>query len=177
MWKCATFKFWVRYETGHKCGMRKGHGMRFHYLKCIVVWGGVRTGSVKVTCTLFNLDLTWPKFIPVYVPNSESEYHYLSSYHMWRPSQKTDLKVFVVVLPKEGWAHVDEHILIWVWHRLLKNTIYEVKRVNSKKSVSYQKMDGRGHAHASFFGYDNDKDLNVFFLVTHLIPINKFLFW
>ncbi len=30
---------------------------------------------------------------------------------------------------------------------------------NSEKSVSYQKKDGRGHAHPSFFWYDNDKDL------------------
>ena len=29
----------------------------------------------------------------------------------------------------------------------------------------YQKKDGRGHAGPSFFWYDNDKDLNVCFLV------------
>ncbi len=37
---------------------------------------------------------------------------------------------------------------------------------NSEKSVSYQKKDGRGHVHPSFFWYDNDKDLEVCFLVT-----------
>ncbi len=37
---------------------------------------------------------------------------------------------------------------------------------NSKQSVSYQKKDGRSHAHPSFFWYDNDKDLKVYFLVT-----------
>ncbi len=37
------------------------------------------------------------------------------------------------------------------------------------KSVSYQKKDGLGHAHPSFFWYDNDKDLKVCFLVTHII--------
>ncbi len=36
-----------------------------------------------------------------------------------------------------------------------------------EKSVSYQKKDGRGHSHPSFFCYDNDKDLKVCFLVTH----------
>ncbi len=41
------------------------------------------------------------------------------------------------------------------------------KDSNSKKSVSYQKKDGRGH----------DKDLKVNFLVTHLIlwPLREYL--
>ncbi len=39
----------------------------------------------------------------------------------------------------------------------------------SKKSVSYQKKDGRGHARPSFFWYDNDNDLKVCFLVTRVI--------
>ncbi len=43
------------------------------------------------------------------------------------------------------------------------------KDSNSKKSVSYQKKDGRGHARPSFFGYDNDKDLKVCFLVTQVM--------
>ncbi len=42
---------------------------------------------------------------------------------------------------------------------------------NSKKSVSYQKKDGRGHARPSFFWYGNDKDVKVCFLVTCLICI------
>ncbi len=42
------------------------------------------------------------------------------------------------------------------------------KDSNSKKSVSYQKKDGRGHARPSFFWYDNDKDLKVCFPVTHV---------
>ncbi len=40
---------------------------------------------------------------------------------------------------------------------------------NSEKSVSYQKKDGRGHARPSFFWYDNDKDLKVYFLVKRVI--------
>ena len=40
--------------------------------------------------------------------------------------KKTDLKVFFIVKPKEGWVHM------------------------------------------AFFGYDNDKDLQVCFLVTHV---------
>ncbi len=35
-------------------------------------------------------------------------------------------------------------------------------------SMSYQKEDGRGHTWPSFFWYDNDKDLKVCFLMTHL---------
>ena len=38
-----------------------------------------------------------------------------------------------------------------------------------KKSVSYQKKDGRGHVRPSFFWHDNDKDLKVYFLVMHVI--------
>ena len=34
--------------------------------------------------------------------------------------------------------------------------------------MSYQKKDGRSHAHPSFFWYDNNKDLKVGFLVTHI---------
>ncbi len=37
-----------------------------------------------------------------------------------------------------------------------------------EKSVSHQKKDGRGHERPSFFWYDNDKDLNVCFLVTRV---------
>ncbi len=40
---------------------------------------------------------------------------------------------------------------------------------NSKKLVSYQKKDGRVHAHPSVFWYDNDKDLKVCFLVMCII--------
>ncbi len=35
--------------------------------------------------------------------------------------------------------------------------------------MSYQKKDGRGHARPSFSWYDNDKDLKVCFLVTHVV--------
>ncbi len=38
-----------------------------------------------------------------------------------------------------------------------------------ERSVSYQKKDGRGHARPAFFWYDNDKDLKVCFLATHVI--------
>ncbi len=39
---------------------------------------------------------------------------------------------------------------------------------NSEKLVAYQKKDGRGHAHPSFFWYDNDKDVKVCFFVTRV---------
>ncbi len=47
--------------------------------------------------------------------------------------------------------------------------------LNSEKSVSYQKKDGRGHACPSFFWYDNDKDLKVYFLVTRITRLLRFL--
>ncbi len=45
------------------------------------------------------------------------------------------------------------------------------KDSNSKKSVSSQKKDGRGHICPSFFWHhaDNDKDLKVCFLVTRVL--------
>ncbi len=46
------------------------------------------------------------------------------------------------------------------------------KDSNSKKSVSYQKKDGRSHARPSVFWYDNDKDLKVCFLVMRVICKN-----
>ncbi len=38
-----------------------------------------------------------------------------------------------------------------------------------EKSVSCQKKDVHDHARPSFFWYDNDKDLKVCFLVTHIM--------
>ena len=43
--------------------------------------------------------------------------------------EKTDLKVFIVVIPKEGWACVAASILLLVWHRFFENIIYDVSRV------------------------------------------------
>ncbi len=43
--------------------------------------------------------------------------------------KKTDLKAYVVVIPKEGWERVAVYILLLIWHRLLENMIYEVKRL------------------------------------------------
>ncbi len=34
--------------------------------------------------------------------------------------------------------------------------IFFSKRQKSKKSMSYQKKDGQGHAHPSFYWYDTD---------------------
>ncbi len=56
------------------------------------------------------------------------------------------------------------------------------KDSNSKKSVLYQKKDGRGHARPSFFWYDNDKDLKVCFLVTRvncrvIVRVDDYIPW
>ncbi len=54
------------------------------------------------------------------------------------------------------------------------------KDSNSKKSVSYQKKDGCGHARPSFFWCDNDKDLIGLFsrdarleTVTLILDVNE----
>ncbi len=47
------------------------------------------------------------------------------------------------------------------------------KDSNSKKSVSYQKKDGRGHVRPSFFWYDNNKDLKVCVLMMCVIKFDE----
>ncbi len=69
--------------------------------------------------------------------------------------EKTDLKVFVVVIPKEGWARVAAPILLLVWHRLFRIWVFWLHRSYSLKVGVIP-----------FFWYDNDKDLKVCFLVT-----------
>ncbi len=70
--------------------------------------------------------------------------------------EKTDFKVFVVVIPKEGWAHVATPILLLVWHQLFRIWVFWLHRSYSLK--------------VGIFWYDNDKDLEVCFLVTRVIP-------
>ncbi len=69
--------------------------------------------------------------------------------------KKTDLKVFVVVIPKEGWARV-----------AADTDFSELDSADFidyilEKSVSYQKKDGHGHVRPSSFWYNNDNDLKV----------------
>ena len=71
--------------------------------------------------------------------------------------EKTDLKVFVVVIPKGGSESESEFDSADVIDYILE------------KSVSYQKKDGRGHAHPFFLWYDNNKDLKACFLVMRVI--------
>ena len=48
------------------------------------------------------------------------------------------------------------------------------KDSNSKKSVPCQKKDGRGWPRPSFFWYDNDKDLKLYFLMTGVKSVRNF---
>ncbi len=71
--------------------------------------------------------------------------------------EKTDHKVFVVVMPKEGWAHVATPILLLTWHRLFENIIYDVSRVKLWK-VGVIPKEG------SFFCMTKTKTLRSVFL-------------
>ncbi len=73
--------------------------------------------------------------------------------------EKTDLKVFVVVILNEGWVRP----CFWYDTDFSEFDSVEIIDYILEKSVSCQKKDGHGHL---FFGYDNDKDLKVCFLVT-----------
>ena len=60
-------------------------------------------------------------------------------------------------------------ILLLVWHDFSEFDSADIIDYILEKSVSCQKKDGHGHARPSFFWRDNDKDLNVSFLVMHII--------
>ncbi len=53
--------------------------------------------------------------------------------------EKTDLKVFVVVIPKEGWAHMAAPILLLVWHPLFRIGLCWHHRLYSRKSWCHAK--------------------------------------
>ncbi len=64
--------------------------------------------------------------------------------------EKTDLEIFVIVIPKEGLAAGGND-----YHTITRNVGY-----NAAVGV-IQKEGLAGPAHQSFFWYDNDKDLKV----------------
>ncbi len=70
--------------------------------------------------------------------------------------EKTDLKVFVVVISKEGWARVAAPILLLVWHWLFRIWLCWHHRLHSWK-VGVMPKEGW-----------HDKDLKVCFLVTRV---------
>ncbi len=73
--------------------------------------------------------------------------------------EKIDLKVFVVVIPKEGWARMAAPILLLVWQRLFGIWLCWHHRLYSQKIWC--------HAKTSFFWYDNNKDLLRSFFSWH----------
>ncbi len=60
--------------------------------------------------------------------------------------EKIDLKVFVVVIPKEGWAR-----FFWYDTDFSDFDSADIIDYIFEKSVSYQKKDGCGHALRSIF--------------------------
>ncbi len=74
-------------------------------------------------------------------------------------------KVFVVVIPKEGWAR----IFFWCCTDFSEFASADIIDYILEKSVLCQKKDGHSHARPSYVWHDNDKDLKVCFLVTCVI--------
>ena len=68
--------------------------------------------------------------------------------------EKTDLKVFVLVIPTPTTKYYSTAFIDY--------TMYSVVNVIPKEGLA-------GPARQSFFGYDNDKDLKVCFLVTCIV--------
>ncbi len=83
-------------------------------------------------------------------PNSSEAHH-----------EKIDLKVVVIVIPKEGWAHMAAPILLLVWHRLFRIWLCWHHRLYNSRKFGIMPKEG-------FFWYDNDKTFKVCFLMTHV---------
>ncbi len=78
---------------------------------------------------------------------------------VWRHSfdvrhEKTDLKVFVVVIPKEGWAQP-----LWYDTHISEFDSADIIDYILEKLLSCQKKDEHGHARPSSSWHDNDKGL------------------
>ena len=78
--------------------------------------------------------------------------------------EKTDLKVFVVVIPKEGlagWDPANPSLGMTPTINYCSTAFIDY----ILQSVSYPTKIGRAPARPSFFGYGNDKELKVCFLM------------
>ncbi len=65
------------------------------------------------------------------IRQASQNFMYYKSYNARH--KKTDLTVFVVVIPKEGWAHVAAPILLLVWHRLFRIWVFWLHRSYSRQ--------------------------------------------
>ncbi len=80
-----------------------------------------------------------------------------------RITRKQTLRSLSLSYPQKDWPAGALPRFLWVRHRL-QNIIYEVGRV-----IFYSQCHTHSPARQSFFGYDNDKDLKVCFLVMRII--------
>ncbi len=69
--------------------------------------------------------------------------------------EKTDIKVVVIVIPKEG-ISVHGQSLFWYDTDFPEFDSADNIDYILEKLVSYQEKDGRGHTRASFFWYDTN---------------------
>ena len=81
------------------------------------------------------------------------------------------LKIFVVVIPKQGLAGRALPILLGMTPTIILHSSAFKDYTCILLSVSYPKKDWWGPARHSFFGYDNDKDIEAHFLVTWLTSV------
>ncbi len=85
-------------------------------------WGTYWFFLVCNQCHLFNYGKEEMFTSALLRDNSPAERHAFNMFHSIHEvcHEKTDLKVFVVVIPKEGWARVAAPILLLVWDRLFR---------------------------------------------------------
>ncbi len=94
---------------------------------------------------------------------------------IWHASWENRPKVFVIVIPKEGWARVAASILLWVWQQLFRIWVFWLRRSYSLKVGVIPKEGWAPWPCPSFFWYVNDKGLTVCFLVTRVIYGQRFM--
>ena len=100
--------------------------------------------------------------------NLRAEYHTHSDVR----HEKTDLKVFVVVITKEGWACL-------VWHWLFENIVYDVSQILKSRCHTKIRMGAAMRAHPSF-GMTTTNTLRYVFLwrASYVLNImSLFRFW
>ncbi len=82
-----------------------------------------RGKSCKMYCTETALPIVYNLVCIKLVKAGDDQCAYTLTGQMTR-HQITDLKVFVIVIPKEGWACVAGPILLLVWHRLFRISLF-----------------------------------------------------
>ena len=134
---------------------------------CKVVWGLKISLCIRSESRMPNVKNDFGFLKSPYLRGGDVLSHssIMLSPYMTRVTRKQTLRS-LSSHPEKDWRAGALQILLWVWHRL-QNIIYEHSRVIFYSRCHIQRRIGGAPARQSFFGYDNDKDLKVCFLVIY----------